>query len=440
MIESLLIKSVDIVTPEQTLTGDIYIKDGKIVDIGPSLSYPAEKTIQDSGLTALAGGIDPHVHFRDPGAEHKEDLYTGSRSAAAGGITAFFDMPNTSPSTTTLDAMAAKKQLAKEKSIVNYNFFIGATRDNLKDCLEVENVPGIKIYVGSSTGSLLVDDAASLREYFSKTNKLIAIHSEDEDILNQNYERFSGSTDVHDHYKIRSVEAALTCTTFLTKLAIEYNTRLHVCHLTSKDELEFLTPVMKQYSNITTEVTTQHLFTYAPDLYDRFQTYAQINPPIREKQHALALQQGLKDGHISFICTDHAPHTKEEKDQPFGKAPSGMPGVETSLPILLNKVNQGWCSLQDITKWFSAHATSCFKIKDKGFLKAGYDADLTLIDMKKVKVIKGADLQTRSKWSCFEGESIQGWPVMTFVNGQCVFREGDFFDDERYSSEVRFNT
>lgn len=438
MIESTLIKNVSIVTDRDIKTGDIFIKNGKIEAIGPSLHVSAEQVIEDSGLTALAGGIDPHVHFRDPGAEHKEDLYTGSKSAAAGGITSFFDMPNTSPSTITEEAMANKKLTASKKSLVNYNFFIGATQDNFTCCNTVENVPGIKIYVGSSTGSLLVDRGDVLEEFFSSTKRLIAVHSEDEHILRRNYELFSNSTSCTDHYKIRSVEAALTCTTRLVELAIRHNTRLHICHLTSKDELDHLIPIMKKHPNITTEVTPQHLFTYGPELYERFGTYAQINPPIREKEHALALQQGLLNNHIHLVCTDHAPHTKEEKNKPFGKAPSGMPGVETSLPLLLNKVNQGWCTLPQVTSWMSKNVATCFKIQNKGELKTGYDADITLVDMNKVKEIKGNDLQTKCKWTCFEGLSVKGWPLMTFVNGQLVYREGDFFEEERYSKEITF--
>jgi dihydroorotase len=220
MINSYLIKDVTIVTPTETKRGDILIKDGKICKIAPSLrNETAEVTISDSGLTALAGGIDPHVHFRDPGATHKEDLYTGSKAAAAGGITSFFEMPNTKPSTTSITSMADKKKIASEKCLVNYNFFIGATKDNFKECISVENVPGIKIYVGSSTGSLLVDNEETLAQYFSQANKLIAVHSEDETILKRNYAQASNSKDPLDHYKIRSVEAALTCTERLVRFA-----------------------------------------------------------------------------------------------------------------------------------------------------------------------------------------------------------------------------
>jgi dihydroorotase len=437
MIESYLIKNVDIVTPSETKRGDILIEHGKISKIGPSLnSNSAEVIISESGLTALAGGIDPHVHFRDPGATHKEDLYTGSKAAAAGGITSFFEMPNTSPSTTSVDSMTSKKKIAREKCLVNYNFFIGATKDNFNECISVENVPGIKIYVGSSTGSLLVDNEDTLSHYFANTNRLIAVHSEDETILKRNYSQANQSLNPRDHYKIRSVEAALTCTERLVRLAIKYKTRLHICHLTSKEELEFLIPVMKKHANITTEVTPQHLFTFGPDLYDEWGTYAQINPPIRTQDHAIALQKGLLDNHIHLVCTDHAPHTKEEKDKPFGQAPSGMPGVETSLPLLLDKVNQGWCTLQDVTKWMSKNVSTCFNIENKGLLEEGYDADLILVDMNAKKTINGSQLQTKCKWSCFEGLTLQGWPLFTFVNGQLVFRESDFFEKNRFSKEI----
>lgn len=437
-LESVLFKKVTIVFPDKTLQGDVFVKDGKIQAIGPSLSVSAELEMNEPHLTLMAGVIDPHVHLRDPGATHKEDLHTGSKACAAGGVTSFFDMPNTKPSTTTIERMADKKKIAAEKSLVNYNFFIGATADNLEECLAVPNVPGIKIYVGSSTGTLLVDEQDPLERLFSTGQRLIAVHSEDETILKKNYSDKQGTADVHDHYKIRSVEAALTCTKRLVALSIKHKRRLHICHLTSKDELDFLIPIMAAYPFITTEVTPQHLFTYAPDIYNDHGTYAQINPPIRERLHAEALQKGLLEGHIGCIGTDHAPHTKEEKDKPFGQAPSGMPGLDTSLPMMLHKVNQHWCTLPQVTQWMSKCAADYYKIKNKGLIQEGYDADLVLVDMRAKRRVDGHKQYTKCQWSIFEGQVLQGWPIATFVNGQLAFREGDFFETCR-GKEVQFN-
>ena len=265
MIESTLFKAVDIVTNNNILNGDVLIENGKIAAIGPSISASAEAVITDSGLTLLPGVIDPHVHFRDPGATHKEDLASGSMAAAAGGVTTFFDMPNTNPSTITCEALEQKKQHAAESSLVNYNFFIGATADNLVECINAENIPGIKIYVGSSTGTLLVDQPEKLDTIFKQSPHVIAVHSEDEAMIQQKLSEFQGSTSVHDHQHIRSAEGALKCTQMLADLAIKHQQRLHICHLTTWQEVDWLKQ-LKQHTFITNEVTPQHLWTYSPDI------------------------------------------------------------------------------------------------------------------------------------------------------------------------------
>lgn len=437
MIASLLIKDVDIVFPSKTLHGDVFVENGKIKSIGPSLSVTAEQTIYEKGLTLLPGCIDPHVHFRDPGVTHKEDLTSGSKAAAAGGVTSFFDMPNTKPSTTSLDALAEKKAIAADKSLVNYNFFIGATTENVQECLRAENVPGIKIYVGSSTGNLLVDDEDLLTEFFQKSPHLIAVHSEDEGLIRENKQRYEGTTNVLDHNYIRSVEGALKCTKRCVQLAIKHNTRLHICHLSTEDELRYLIETNRS-DIITTEVTTQHLWTYAPDIYEKWGTFAQINPPIREKHHQHALFKGLLDGHIQCMGSDHAPHKKEEKDQIFGQAPSGMPGVETTIPVMLDAVKNGLFTLQQLVYWCSESPAKLFNVQNKGCIKEGFDADLVLVDLNKTKELSSKDIVSKCGWNIFEGQSFTGWPVVTYVNGQMVFREGDFFEDVK-GKEVLFS-
>jgi dihydroorotase len=437
MLESCLFKQVKLVLPEGIFEGDLFIQNGKIANIGPSLSAKAEQIINDKGLCLIPGGIDPHVHFREPGNEHKENLYSGSKAAVSGGITSFFDMPNTAPSTTSIESLETKKAIAAKTSLANYNFYIGASGDNLDDLKNVTRVPGIKIYVGSTTGTLLVDQIDMLRRIFNETKQLIAVHSEDEALVQHNYKVYAGSTNVLDHYKIRSAEAAIKCSKELIALALETNTRLHICHLTTKEEAEFIKQTNRK-DLISCEVTAQHLLTYGPDIYDKWGTFAQINPPIRERYHQEGLWTALLDGTIDCMGSDHAPHTIAEKSQVFGKAPSGMPGVETTLPLLLNLVHQKKLSLEQVVRLTSSKVAQLFNIKNKGQLSKGYDADLVLVDLNKSRQITKQNTVSKCGWSIFEGQTVTGLPIATFVNGQLVYREGDFFEKFK-GKEVEFN-
>lgn len=421
MIDSILLKQVSFLEGLIEKTGDILIQSGKIVAIAPSLPEKAELIIHEKGLHVLPGVIDPHVHFRDPGFPNKETLSTGSKAAAAGGVTSFFDMPNTHPSTTSLALLDEKKTLASKQSLVNYNFFMGATTDNLQELKKAENIPGIKIYAGSSTGSLLVNDPSYLELIFKEVPHLIAVHSESEDIMNEQKKKYEYPTIMH-HEHIRSALAAKVSTTAIIALAKKYRHRTHICHLSTAEEVSLLKGLAPL---ITTEVTPQHLFKSSPDCYLQYGNFAKMNPPIRSSDHQKALIKGLKDGIIGCIATDHAPHTKEEKNQEFSKAPSGIPGVETSLPLLLNWAAEKQCHLADVIHWMCHQPARYFGIQNKGFLAVGYDADLVLVDLKKKKKVKP---QSKCGWSIFEGETLQGWPIMTLVNGQMVFREDDFFD------------
>ncbi|MBT5856273.1 dihydroorotase [bacterium] len=435
MIDSLLIKNVQMVLPEGIREGDLLVRDGKIVEIAPSINASVECEINEKGLTLMPGVIDSHVHFRDPGVTHKESIYSGARAAASGGVTTFFDMPNTIPSTITAEAMAEKKQIASETSLINYNFYIGATSDNLDVLNTVENVAAIKIFVGSSTGDMLVDDQAVLESIFANGSKLIAIHSEDEGIIQENVEKYSGSTDVSDHERIRSPEAAIKATKRLCELADRYKRRLQILHLTTQEETEFLRELKSPF--VTTEACVQHFLLHGEGLYDRLGTFAQINPPLREdSRHAEAIWAGLMDSTIGMVVTDHAPHLVEEKKQPFGKAPSGMPGVETSLSLMLNLVNQGKCSLEQVVQWMCHGPAATYNVEKRGSLRVGNWADLTLVDMNASRRIESGKLNTKSNWSAFDGWNVQGLPLMTFVNGQLVYREGDFFESVK-GQEVR---
>jgi dihydroorotase len=428
MIDSILFRDMSLVTALGLRQADVLVENGKIKTIGWDLPQNAELIVEDSGLLLMPGCIDTHVHFRDPGLTHKEDLESGSRAAASGGVTTFFDMPNTKPSTTTQQLMAAKKRLASQKSLINYNFYIGATEDNLDECLSCENIPGIKIFMGSSTGDLMIKDPQALERFFATGSRLIAVHAEDEAIIAENKARFEGSRDVSDHPFIRSPEAALAATKHAVALAQKYNRRLHICHLTTQEEAIFLSKLETE-GLISTEVSPQHLLLSAPSVYDKWGTMGQINPPIREARHGQALWRALKAGTIGSIATDHAPHTIEEKEVGYPRAHSGMPCIEHSLPLMLTLVNQNKCSLVDVVRWMSTHPAAAFGIDKKGRIEEGYDADLILVDMNAKKVIKRENIVSKCGWSAFEGHRLHGLPIATFVNGQLVYREGDFFTD-----------
>ena len=430
MHESILIRNALCVSSQETKIADVLIKDGLIADIGASLKHHAQETIDAKGLALLPGGIDPQVHFREPGFEWKEDLASGSRAAAAGGITSFFDMPNNKPAITTAALIAEKKKTARDKCCVNYNFFIGATTDNLDELNSVENVCGIKIFMGSSTGPLLVSNLKDLENIFANGKRLIAVHAEDEETLLANAAKYGSSTDVLTHLKIRTPEAALRATKLAVELSKKYSRRLHILHLTTKDEVDYLR-YAKMEGPISAEVCPQHMLLWAPDIYERLGTYAQMNPPIRDKSHAESLWAALNDGIIDCIATDHAPHTREEKNSGYGKAPSGMPGVETSMPLLLDQVNKGRCDLTDVVRWMAETPCSLYGIKNKGRISQGFDADLVLVDMRKKKTVENGKLFTKVNWSPWHGQTLTGWPIITIVGGQIVYREGDIFPDIR---------
>jgi dihydroorotase len=435
MIESVLIKQVQIITPFGKKEGDVLIKNGKIHAMDWKLPEHAEVIISDRGLTLIPGVIDPHVHFREPGATWKETLETGSRAAVSGGVTTFFEMPNTKPSAICRNTIAEKKKIASQTSMANYNFYIGATTDNLEELKAIENVPGIKIFVGSSTGSLLVDQEEDLRRIFTETTALIAVHSEMESIIRANKDIYKDSTNPLDHPRIRSVDAAVKCTKMLLKLSHEMQRRLHILHLTTEEEMQLIAKAKKD-TPVTTEVSPQHLLLHGPEVYLKLGNFAVINPPIREKRHADALWQGLKSGVIDCIATDHAPHTIEEKQLEYGKAPSGMPGIETSLSLMLNLVAQKKCTIDDVVKWMCETPAKLFGIPYKGALQIGYDADLVLLDLNAKRTIENTKQHTKCKWSAFDGWQVQGIPIATMVGGKFAYREGEFFTSTK-GSEVK---
>jgi dihydroorotase len=435
MVESILIKRAQLVIPSGVVNGDILIKHGVISKISPSISTPAEVVINDPGLTIMPGVIDTHVHFREPGHPHKESIESGSFAAVAGGVTTFFDMPNNHPPTTDVAALTHKKEIAAQTSYANYNFYIGATTTNLDDLIAAENCPGIKIFMGSSTGNMLVDDQKILEDIFRYANKPIVIHSEDETLVQRNAQVFLGSQDAMDHMHIRSPEAALISTQRAVALAKKYQQRLHILHLTTADEVDWLMAQdLPPY--ITTEVCIQHLLLHAPRVYEQLGTFAQINPPLRTQHHANRLFYGLQQGLISSIVTDHAPHLINEKSQPFGTAPSGMPGVETLLPLTLRFYHEQKATLNNVSEWLSGAAQRLFNIDRRGRLIEGYYADLAVVDLDKSWTIQNKTTVSRCGWSAFDGWTVKGKPLITIVNGQIVYREGECLIEKPCGREV----
>jgi len=430
---NLLIRQARILLPTgEFLVGDVKISDGQIAEISSDLSTNIDETavkiIDAAGLTLLPGVIDPQVHFREPGLEYKEDLFTASCACAKGGVTSFLEMPNTRPLTTTQATLDDKLQRAADKCLVNYGFFIGATADNLPDLLTANPTPGIKIFMGSMHGQLLVDEETALEAIFSQGKRLIAVHAEDQARINQRKQEFAGITDPAIHSQIQDNQAALLATKLALKLSKKYERRLHILHLSTGDEAELLR--QDKPSWVTAEVTPQHLVLNT-EAYQKIGTLAQMNPPLRSPKDNEILWQALLDGVIDFIATDHAPHTLEEKAKGYPNTPSGMPGVETSLPVMLTQAMQGKCTIAQVSNWMSTAVTKAYKIPNKGVIAPGYDADLVLVDLDNYRPVLREELQTKCGWSPFEGWQLTGWPIITIVGGNIVYERGKLFTEIR---------
>lgn len=423
-----IIRHAQILQPNgEFLVGDVKIQAGKIVEIGSDLQGDGYE-IEAEGLTLLPGVIDPQVHFREPGLEHKEDLFTASCACARGGVTSFLEMPNTRPLTTTQAALDDKLQRAAQKSLVNYGFFMGATAEVLPDLLDANPSPGIKIFMGSMHGALLVDQDQVLEEIFSKGDRLIAVHAEDQARISQRRQEFAGITEPAIHSQIQDNQAALNATQLALSLSKKYQRRLHILHLSTGDEAELLRSDKPAW--VTTEVTPQHLLLNT-DAYEKIGTLAQMNPPLRSTRDNEILWRALLDGVIDFIATDHAPHTLEEKAQPYPNSPSGMPGVETSLALMLTQAVQGRCTVAQVANWMSTAVAKAYRIPNKGLIAPGYDADLVLVDLNHYHPVLREELQTKCKWSPFEGWELTGWAQVTIVGGQIAYERGKLHTNVR---------
>lgn len=403
---------------------DIAVAEGRIAAIGAPGSVAAAETVDCTGLHVLPGVIDTQVHFREPGNEHKEDLESGSRAAVMGGVTAVFEMPNTDPPTVSEAALADKVRRATGRMHCDFAFYVGGTRENADALGALERLPGcagIKVFMGSSTGSLLVDDDAGIARVLASVRRRAAFHSEDEARLNaRKGERVEG--DPASHPVWRDEEAALACTRRLVGLARAAGKRIHILHVSTAAEMAFLA-AHKDIASV--EVTPQHLTLAAPEAYARLGTLTQMNPPIRSARHREALWAGLAAGVADILGSDHAPHTREEKARPYPSSPSGMPGVQTLVPLMLDHVHAGRLTLDRFVDMTSAGPARLFGIAAKGRIAAGFDADFTIVDLKRRETITDAWSRSRCGWTPFDGMAVTGWPVGTIVRGRRVMWEGE---------------
>jgi dihydroorotase len=435
-IFDLIIKGGTVATPGGLETTDIGVSHGRIAAIGSFAESQAREVFHAEGLHVLPGVIDSQVHFREPGLEWKEDLETGSRSAALGGVTCVFEMPNTDPSTTSPEMMEDKLARAKGRMHTDHAFYAGATHDNTDLLPIMERMPGVcgvKVFMGASTGQLLVEDDEGVERVLNAISRRAAFHSEDEYRL-QDRKKLAVQGDWTSHPVVRDAEAAISSTKRLIRLARKTGKRIHVLHVTTGEEMAILAD---NKDIATCEVTPQHLTLAGPEDYVRLKGYAQMNPPIRDAGQREALWVAVNQGIPDVIGSDHAPHTKEEKARPYPASPSGMPGVQTIVPVMLTHVADGKMSLERFIELTSAGPQRVFGIAGKGRIAQGYDADFTVVDMKAKKTITNEWSASRCGWTPFDGMEAKAWPVATFVRGTMVMCDGQLVAPGR-GEPVRF--
>ena len=418
----LIIKNGKCFIQEDFNNVEIGIKNGKIVKVG-NIDAEAKEIIDAKNLLVLPGCIDTQVHFREPGSTDAEDLNTGSRAAILGGITSVFEMPNTNPPTSNKKEFEKKLNLARGRMYTNHAFYFGATPDNYKELSDLKNLVGccgIKLFAGSSTGNLLVDKEKDIENVFKHASKIVSVHSEDEEILNLR-KRLREIGNVQSHNIWRNPECSISSTRKIVRIAKKYNKKVHILHITTKEEVDFL---YQNKGNLTFEITPQHLTLSAPDCYNELGTYAQMNPPIRENSHQERLWYAVKNNINDLIGSDHAPHLKEKKDKQYPDTPSGMPGVQTLLPIMLNHVNEEKLTIKQLIRLICENPVKIFGIQNKGYIKENFDADLTLIDMNKVTIIDNKHIASKCGWTPFHGKKVKGFPIYTIINGSIKMKDG----------------
>lgn len=433
----LIVRGGTCLLPSGRVRTDIGVRDGRVAAIGDLSQPAAAQTLDAAGLHVLPGVIDTQVHFREPGLTHKEDLSTGTAAAVLGGVTAVFEMPNTKPNTLTAADLRDKLQRAQGRARCHIAFFVGAAEENADQLAEIERLPGcagVKIFMGSSTGSLLVETDESLEKVLRSGRRRVAVHAEDEPRLRERSALVEGGASPADHPRWRDAEVAVRATKRLLALARRTGRPVHVLHVSTADEM----PLLAEARDVATvEVTPQHLTLAAPECYQSLGTLAQMNPPIRDASHREALWRAVEAGIVDVIGSDHAPHTREEKQRPYPASPSGMPGVQTLLPLLLDHCAAGRLTLERVVDLTSGGAARIYGIAAKGRIASGYDADLTLVDLGAEREITGSWLASRCGWSPFEGMKVRGWPMATIVGGRIAMRDGQLLG-EPSGRPVRF--
>jgi dihydroorotase len=431
----LILKGGSVVNHNGEAVADIAVNQGRIIGLGDVSQFKATEVLDCRNLHILPGVIDSQVHFREPGATHKEDLETGSRAAVMGGVTAVFEMPNTKPTTTTAEALADKVARARHRMFCDFAFYVGGTRDNVDQISALEKLEGsagIKVFAGSSTGDLLVEDDTGIDAIISKISRRAAFHSEDEMRLRARV-HFQREGDPSSHHMWRDEEAARLSTERLIHIARKHQKQIHVLHISTAEEL----PLLAAARDVATVEVTPHHLTLSSDDYARLGTKLQMNPPVREARHRDALWHAIQSGLVDVLGSDHAPHTLDEKSKTYPQSPSGMTGVQTLVPIMLDHVNKGRLSLQRLVDLTSAGPQRIFGIKNKGRIAEGYDADFTIVDMKRRETIADSWIQSRCGWTPYDGVKVQGWPVGTFIRGHLAMWQGELAA-KAFGEPVRF--
>jgi dihydroorotase len=436
-MSSILIKSATIVNEGKSFEADVFIRDGLIEQIGQSIDKKADKEINAEGLHLLPGCIDDQVHFREPGLTHKAEIFTESRAAVAGGITSFMEMPNTVPNTVTQELLADKYAIASARSLANYSFFMGATNDNMEEVLKTDprKVCGIKIFMGSSTGNMLVDNEKTLQTIFSSTPMLIATHCEDEETIRRNMEAFKakhGDNITADmHPLIRTAEACYKSSSVAVELAKKHGSRLHILHISTALETDlFGNSLPLAEKRITAEACIHHLWFSDKD-YKEKGNWIKWNPAVKSEQDREAILNAVLDGRIDVIATDHAPHTIEEKSQPYLQAPSGGPLVQHALTAMLEMTKQGKISMEKVVEKMAHNPAICFNIEKRGFVREGYWADLVLVDLNNTTTVSRENILSKCNWSPFEGYTFGSSISHTIVSGHLAYEHGQFHESKQ---------
>ena len=420
----IVFKDAHIVSGTEIRHGDVLVEDGIIVRVDVSIDVPGAEEVPVEGKHLLPGVIDGHVHFREPGLVHKENISTGSAAAVRGGVTSFLEMPNTKPATTDQTRVDEKLEIAARTSYANYGFFVGATDDNLEQLKSAQRVAGIKVFMGSSTGNMLVDDQTVLERIFAETRLPIAVHAEEEQAVQRNFEQLRGRTDAAAHSLVRTPAAAASSVARASDLAVRHEHRLHVLHMSTRVELDAL----RRHRCVSGEICYPHLFLDA-GAYERLDCFAKINPPLRDPAEREAMWTALREGAFACVSSDHAPHLVAEKESGYPAAPSGMPSVENGLSLMLDAHNRGLVELTDVARLLCEGPAEIWGMTGKGRIKEGYDADCVVFDLNVERTIRNSDQWTRAGWSAWDGVTVKGLPVLTMVMGVIVVNDDELVSE-----------